>query len=46
MMGNCQVRFLGGKDAVTDTFLPDKKYLQNLKKEPVVCPRSLHLPNG
>jgi len=31
-MGNCQVRFLGGKDTVTYAFLPDKKTLPQLKK--------------
>lgn len=25
MMGNCQVRFLGGRDAATHSLLPDKK---------------------
>jgi len=25
-------------------YYSQNKYLQNLKKEPVVCPRSLHLP--
>jgi len=32
MMGNYQVRFLGGKDTVTYAFLPDKKTLPQLKK--------------
>jgi hypothetical protein len=31
MMGNCQVRFLGGRDAVTYALLPDKKHTRSVE---------------
>jgi hypothetical protein len=31
MMGNCQVRFLGGRDAVTYALLPDKKHCRSVE---------------